>query len=95
MIILLNLINYILNSFKNINKDLDISKQIFNELPKSQNKSIIIIEGNKAILSDKINTNFFLLKSSLNLGEDLSKINTFKAEIIQDFKYPSKCQFFL
>ena len=82
--------SYIFNSFININKDLTVSKQIFNNLPKPQNKSIIILEGNKALLSDNINTDFSLSKSSLNLGEDLSNINIFKTEIIQDFKYPPK-----
>ena len=86
--------SYIFNSFININKDLTVSKQIFNNLPKPQNKSIIILEGNKALLSDNINTDFSLSKSSLNLGEDLSNINIFKTEIIQDFKYPSKWSIF-
>ena len=80
---------YVLNSFT-MNKDIKISKEMFAELPKPQNKAIIIKEGSNSLLSDKITTNYSLSKSSLNKGEDLENISTFKTEIIQDITYPQE-----
>ena len=83
--------NYINNSFKMINKCISDAYEMFQNMPKANtNKAIIFKEKGKSLLSDKINTDFSLSKSSLNRGEDLSNINTFKTELIQDFNYPPK-----
>ena len=84
---------YIKNSFK-INKEIANSKLMLSKLPKTQNKAIIFKEGKKSILSDKINTDYSLSKSSLNKGEDLANISIFKTEVIQDITYPSEWSIF-
>jgi hypothetical protein len=82
--------NYVYNSFQKINKNISDSNEMLKNLPKSKNKVIIYKEGGKSLLSDKTDTNFDLSKSSLKLGEDLSNTSTFKAELIQNIKYPDK-----
>ena len=83
---------YINDSISKINKDIEISNDMLNNLPKAQNKAIIYKEG-KSLLSDKINTDFSLSNSSLNQGQDLAKINIFKTEIIPDITFPKEWSF--
>jgi len=85
---------YILNSFPKINKGIYDANEMLKHLPKTKKKAIIYKEGGKSLLSDKTDTNFSLSASSLNKGEDLSKISTFKAELIQDIIYPPKWSIF-
>jgi MoxR-like ATPase len=81
---------YINNSFQKINKSISDANEMLKLIPKLKNKAIIYKEGGKSLLSDKTNTNFALSTSSLNKGEDLSKISNFKAELMHDLKYPPK-----
>ena len=67
---------------------------MFKILPKIKKKAIIYKEGGKSLLSDKTDTNFSLSTSPLNKGEDLSKISTFKTELIQDIIYHPKWSIF-
>ena len=85
---------YVYNSFQKINKSISDANEMFKILPKNKNKAIIFKEGGKSLLSDKTVTNYALSASSLNKGEDLSKISTFKAELIQDIIYPPKWSIF-
>ena len=80
---------YILNSFK-FNKDILTAKEMYKKLPTTQNKAIIYKEGTNSLLSDKITTDFSLSKSSLNKGQDLENITTFKTEIIPNIIYPQE-----
>ena len=85
---------YINNSFQKVNKSISDATEMFKILPKLKKKAIIFKEGGKSLLSDKTDTNFTLSTSSLNKGEDLTKISTFKAELIQDIVYPPKWSIF-
>ena len=77
-----------------MNKEIKSSRDNFSKLPKTQNRAIILKEKTNSLLSDKIDTDYSLSKSSLNQGEDLSNISTFKTDTIPDIIYPPEWSIF-
>ena len=63
---------------------------MFTKVPSPQKKAIIFKEPNNSFLSDNTKTDYSLSKTSLDIGNDLGNIRTFKTEIIQDIIYPSE-----